>query len=117
MKLSHKFVKNVPDKLEDGVVYISIEYSMVIHKCCCGCGKEVVTPLSPKDWELLFDGESISLFPSIGNWSFECRSHYWIKNNKVVWCKQRFNIGRLQDYLRKGWRLKLGVIKNFENKD
>jgi len=27
----------------------------------------------------------ISLHPSIGNWSFECRSHYWIRNNQVVW--------------------------------
>lgn len=62
-KLSHKFVKNIPEKLEDGIVYISTEYPTAIHKCCCGCGNEVVTPISPADWKLTFDGETISLYP------------------------------------------------------
>jgi hypothetical protein len=85
MILVHKFVNSVPDTLESGVIYVSVEYATVIHKCCCGCGNEVVTPLSPTDWKLMFDGKSISLYPSIGNWSFKCQSHYWIKNNKVEW--------------------------------
>ena len=85
MILSHKFVKSVPETLEDNVLYVSVEYGSVIHKCACGCGMEVVTPLSPTDWKLTFDGRSISLYPSIGNWSFPCRSHYWIRNNRVEW--------------------------------
>ena len=84
-KLTHRFVKSVPETLEDGVLYVSVEYATAIHKCCCGCGKEVVTPLSPRDWKLIFDGETISLYPSIGNWSFPCQSHYWITNNQVEW--------------------------------
>lgn len=83
--LSHKFVTFMPDHLEDGVLYISMEYATAIHKCCCGCGNEVVTPLSPTDWKLTFDGETISLYPSIGNWNFKCQSHYWIKNSEVEW--------------------------------
>lgn len=83
--LTHKFVENVPDILEDHVLYISVLYETAIHKCCCGCGSEVVTPLSPAGWSLIFDGETVSLKPSIGNWNFECNSHYWIKNNKVHW--------------------------------
>jgi hypothetical protein len=86
MILVHKFVKSVPDTLEDGVIYVSVEYASAIHKCCCGCGHEVVTPFSPTDWQLAFDGRSISLCPSIGNWSFKCQSHYWIRNNQVKWC-------------------------------
>src|SRR5688572_12008813 len=85
MKLSHRFVKSVPEQLEEGVLYVSIEYATAIHRCCCGCGNEVVTPLSPKDWKLTFDGESVSLSPSIGNWSFKCRSHYWIARNRIRW--------------------------------
>ncbi|MBZ5615716.1 MAG: hypothetical protein LAO23_17050 [Acidobacteriia bacterium] len=85
MKLSHKFVKSVPERLEDGVVYVSVDYSTVIHKCCCGCGNQVVTPLSPTGWKLTFDGDTISIYPSIGNWSFACQSHYWITNNQVKW--------------------------------
>ncbi|WP_345739662.1 DUF6527 family protein [Vibrio parahaemolyticus] len=57
-----------------------------MHKCACGCGKIVVTPFSPTDWKLFFNGDSISLTPSIGNWSFPCRSHYFIRNGQVDWC-------------------------------
>jgi hypothetical protein len=27
----------------------------------------------------------VSLNPSIGNWSFRCQSHYWIRRNRVIW--------------------------------
>jgi Family of unknown function (DUF6527) len=37
--------------------------------------------------ELTFDGETVSLDPSIGNWSFSCRSHYWIVRNQVRWTR------------------------------
>lgn len=92
----HKFVEYIPDNLKSGVLYISITYKIVIHKCCCGCGQEVVTPISPVDWKLIFNGESISLYPSIGNWSFDCKSHYWIENNKVKWAK-RFSKKKIND--------------------
>lgn len=84
MILRHKFVELVPDVLEDGVLYISIEYCSAIHKCVCGCGNEVVTPISPTGWQLTFDGKTVSLYPSIGNWNFECKSHYWIRKNRVI---------------------------------
>ena len=90
-KLSHKFVKNIPEYIENGIIYISMDYATAIHKCCCGCGEEVVTPFSPTDWNLVFDGETISLYPSIGNWSFPCHSHYWITKNKVEWVKKSSN--------------------------
>lgn len=99
--LTHRFVKNIPENLEEGIIYISIEYATAIHKCCCGCGKEVVTPFSPTDWKLLFDGKTISLYPSIGNWSFECQSHYWIDQNKVKWApkwtKKQIERGRKEE--------------------
>jgi|GEM_PF-1496866 len=87
LALTHKFVDSVPDMLEEDVLYVSIRFRTVIHKCCCGCGNQVVTPLSPSDWKLTFDGRSISLCPSIGNWKFPCQSHYWIKCNKVEWVR------------------------------
>jgi hypothetical protein len=87
IKLKHEFVEFMPDELADDVIYVSVPYATVIHKCCCGCGNKVVTPLSPTDWTLLFNGETISLHPSIGNWNFKCKSHYWIQNNQVKWAK------------------------------
>lgn len=85
MTLKHKFVDKIPDIIEEGTLYISIPFETAIHKCCCGCGNEVVTPLSPKQWSLTFDGESISLYPSIGSWNLKCQSHYFIRKNVVVW--------------------------------
>jgi hypothetical protein len=86
--LTHEFVEFVPRELRQGVLYVSIPYATVIHMCCCGCGQQVVTPLAPSQWTLSFDGKSISLHPSVGNWNFPCRSHYWIRNNQVLWAKQ-----------------------------
>src|SRR4051812_48517274 len=98
MTISHKFVEFIPDFLEERTIYISIEYSTALHKCICGCGNEVVTPFSPTDWELRFDGKTVSLFPSIGNWSFGCKSHYFITCNQiriaVQWRKKRITAGR-----------------------
>jgi len=85
MKLTHKFIKTIPDELEDSVLYISMEYGTAMHKCCCGCGRKVVTPFSADDWQLLYDGDTVSLYPSIGNWNFPCQSHYWIINNEIEW--------------------------------
>jgi hypothetical protein len=85
MRFTHKFVELVPEPLEEGVVYVSIRYKTASHRCACGCGQEVVTPLSPVYWKITFDGETISLSPSIGKWEFRCRSHYWITNNRIEW--------------------------------
>lgn len=85
--LRHEFVEFVPADLETGVLYVSMTYATAVHRCCCGCGREVVTPLTPTDWVLVFDGETVSLSPSIGNWSFPCRSHYWIERNRVIWAR------------------------------
>lgn len=103
--LTYEFVEYIPDDLRDGTLYVSMAFATVAHKCCCGCGSEVITPLSPTDWRLIFDGESISLDPSIGNWSFPCQSHYWIKRNRVIWAprwsQEMVNAGRGQDSLAK----------------
>lgn len=82
--LEPKFVELIPDIIEEGIIYISIEHCVAVHKCACGCKNKVTTPLAPDMWELKFNGESISLYPSIGNYYFECKSHYWIKNNLVI---------------------------------
>jgi hypothetical protein len=103
--MNYKFVDFIPDNLEQGYIYISLEYNTAIHKCACGCGEEVVTPLSPTDWKLIYNGESVSLSPSIGNWSFKCQSHYWLKNNDVVWAgkmsTKQIVEGRKEDIERK----------------
>jgi hypothetical protein len=86
--LEPRFVEFIPDRTDDGILYVSMEYMIVVHKCCCGCGNDVSLPLSPTDWQLTFDGKTVSLHPSIGSWSLPCRSHYWIRGNQIIWAKQ-----------------------------
>jgi len=104
--VAFEFVENIPESLQDGILYISTRYATAIHKCCCGCGNEVVTPLSPVQWSLVFDGDSISLEPSIGNWNFACRSHYWITRNQVrtapAWSEKKIAAGRAHERAEKG---------------
>ena len=83
MRFRQEFVNYVPEQLDDGVLYVSIRFGTVVHRCACGCGEEVVTPLGPAEWKLTYDGRTVSLAPSIGNWSFPCRSHYWIDEGNV----------------------------------
>ena len=103
--MQHRFVEYIPEYIDEGVIYISIDFATATHKCVCGCGNLVVTPITPTDWELRFNGESVSLFPSIGNWSFECRSHYWIQKNKVIyarsWDDNEIEENRQNDYSEK----------------
>jgi hypothetical protein len=91
MKRKHirpEFVEFIPEAVKEGVLYISIPYATATHKCPCGCGEIVVTPIKPTDWSLQWNGKTVTLYPSIGNWSFSCQSHYWIAENKIIWARK-----------------------------
>jgi Family of unknown function (DUF6527) len=79
------FVEFIPDDLDPGVLYISERFQTTSHLCCCGCGREVVLPLSPAQWSLKHNGGLVSIIPSVGNWTFPCRAHYWIASNQIEW--------------------------------
>jgi hypothetical protein len=100
-RLEHQFAEHIPEHLEPGVLYVSMEYATAAHSCCCGCGEEVVTPFTPTDWKMTFDGETVSLRPSIGNWMLKCRSHYVIDRGKVIeagpWSEEQVKTERCRD--------------------
>lgn len=83
-KIEPRFVESVPRALDPGILYISLQFGTAVHACCCGCGEQTVTPLGEQEWSLMFDGETVSLWPSIGNWNMRCRSHYVINRNRVI---------------------------------
>jgi hypothetical protein len=99
--LKHKFVESLPDALEENTLYVCVGFATAAHKCCCGCEREVITPLSPTDWKLIYDGRTVTLHPSIGNWNFPCRSHYWIRRNRLqwapAWSDDEIKMGRTHD--------------------
>lgn len=82
-----EFIDRIPKVLDNGVVYISRKYATAAHNCCCGCGTKIVTPLKPGRWRLETRGESVNFYPSIGNWSAGCQSHYWIRDNRIDWAR------------------------------
>ncbi len=84
LHVEHQFVRHLPDELRPGILYISMEYATASHLCCCGCGEEVVTPFAPAQWKMTFDGDAVSLHPSVGNWLLACRSHYVINQGRVL---------------------------------
>lgn len=99
--LEHRFVRTVPRELDPSVLYISMDYATAVHSCCCGCGERVVTPLTPTDWRMTFDGDTVSLSPSVGNWNQKCRSHYVIQRGRVLesgpWSEAQIDAERRRD--------------------
>lgn len=93
-----RFVEYVPDRPEPGVLYISQRFRTCSHLCCCGCGEEVVTPLSEAEWTLTRHGDLVSLWPSVGNWDYACQSHYVIERNQVRWARRisKIDIARVK---------------------
>lgn len=81
-------VETMPEQLDEGVLYVSERFKVAMHRCCCGCGSEVVTPLSPVEWRVRIHHGVASLIPSIGNWGLACQSHYWIRDGKILWARQ-----------------------------
>jgi Family of unknown function (DUF6527) len=121
VSVRHQFVANIPAKLDFGVLYVSMEYATVVHLCCCGCGNEVVTPLGPTDWSVIFDGQSLSLRPSVGNWSFRCKSHYWIDKGRVRWAglmsDDKIAEGRVRDRIRKDEHFEADALDEVATED
>lgn len=83
--LRPEYVEHLPETLEEGILYVCEEFSLTAHKCCCGCGEDVHNKLGPAKWSLIKHSDGrVSLDPSVGNWKYACRSHYWICENEVL---------------------------------
>lgn len=93
-----KEVRHVPDlnypgdsSLDDGVLYVVDDSPYVQYNCPCGCGSIVTLPTLKHQegyhgWGFLEDRGMITLSPSIHSTGLPCRSHYFIRANRVVWC-------------------------------
>lgn len=82
-----QYVESFPTPMEPGALYVSLTYSTAGHICPCGCGREVVTKLSPARYKIIFDGE-VSLKPSVAATGLPCNSHYFITRGEVDWHAQ-----------------------------
>lgn len=83
-----EWVEDMPESMDPGILYISVKHQLTEHYCACGCGTEVSLPLGRNEWKLVYDGDSVSIWPSVGNWHLLCESHYLITESKTIWCAQ-----------------------------
>lgn len=100
--LTPKFVERIPansEELVPGYIYICAKHRTVVHRCPCGCDGLSEFVLSPTRFRMTFDGDSVTFSPSVGNAYLSCRSHYWIRGNRVEWCPPMgdWEIGRARE--------------------
>lgn len=122
-----EYVEFIPSDLEEGVLYISKRFNTASHLCCCGCRTKIVTPLRDIEYKLVERGNAVSLYPSVGNWNQPCRSHYWIRENRIIWAapmtEAQINMGRAMDdaareaYFQRAawpwWRRAISLLKGW----
>ena len=105
MVLKPVFVETIPQlsEMEERTLYVSMRFATLSHLCPCGCGRLVDVTLDPATRSLTYDGEYLTLRPSIGV-KFPCRSHYSIIRNAVMWYPPILKSeGRWYDRVRKMW--------------
>ena len=86
-EVTYAFVDSAPKQLEPGKIYVSTKYRAIVHLCLCGCNEKVLLRLDPDDWSFTFDGRTISIHDSVGNVGLPCRSHYFVRRNRVIWLR------------------------------
>lgn len=94
-------VRHIPDliyamlpdepQLEDGVFYVVDNSPYVEYNCPCGCGGVVMLPTKKHNkgydgWAFHEQGGQVTLSPSVLSSGFPCKSHYFIRANRVEWC-------------------------------
>jgi len=84
-KLVVEKVVSMPLNLQEGILYVSLENEVVGHLCPCGCANKILIRIGKAGWQYTEVKGEVTLFPSLGNWNLPCRSHYWIRKNKIMW--------------------------------
>jgi len=84
------FVETIPidsTDIKEEILYISMKYNTLVHRCPCGCGGLSEIGLHPATRSLIYDGQNVTIEPSIGVQALPCKSHYWIRKNRILWAK------------------------------
>lgn len=83
---------NLPYDTNNDTLYYSPRYSLVKFLCPCGCKHEIVlrtaeeVDVPGRKWKVQVVDNKMSLWNSIWvNWEGGCQSHFFIKDNKVIW--------------------------------
>ncbi|SHO53455.1 DUF6527 family protein [Anaerocolumna xylanovorans] len=95
-----KITTDLPDVVDANTVYITGENEMwnyFTFKCPCGCNDNIELNLNPRyrpGWSITWHlTGTISISPSV-NRIKKCRSHFFYKKGKIVWCS--YNNGYIE---------------------
>lgn len=78
-------------KQDDGVFYVVDNSPYIGYNCPCGCGRVVILPTKKHQdgydgWGFKEEDGKVTLSPSVYSTGFPCRSHYFIRENRIDWC-------------------------------
>ena len=90
-QLKTEHLETMPSVKAPGILYVSQRFQLAIHLCACGCGGEAVTPLRSESeaipgWTYKEEDQGPTLHPSIGHQQWDCGSHYFVQNGKIILC-------------------------------
>jgi hypothetical protein len=85
-------VSELPKNINENVLYIegnvtSDEHWYALLKCPCGCNENIMLNLmddADPCWKLESNESNFSITPSIWR-TKNCKSHFWLRNRKIVW--------------------------------
>lgn len=90
--LKVSFTDDIPNVLNKNRLYVigrHNHYWLIIFKCPCGCKGAIYLNLLKEEkpnWDFEVIKDKITIIPSIKTIK-ECQSHFWIRNNKIIWCR------------------------------
>lgn len=95
-KYKLKNVKEEPFKMKKNVIYIegnklNNDYWYAHLICPCGCDENITLNLiddTSPCWKVTARNNKVSIYPSIWR-TVNCKSHFWIKNGSIIWCKEK----------------------------
>ncbi len=84
-----KFVDDLPETCKEDIIYIiGSEFKwIIVFLCPCGCKNVIYLNLLKEEapnWNYTFNKNKLTISPSIRR-TKGCKSHFWIKNGKIVW--------------------------------
>lgn len=91
------YLDDLPDTFEKATAYIVGEnghYWCIAMLCPCGCHQIIQLNLLPyvkPRWSFHERNSIITIHPSIWRNS-GCRSHFYVHNGRVIWCRESVNL-------------------------
>ena len=82
---------NFSRNVEAGELMTGQNNRLIQFQCPCGCGNQIDLFTKEywnrpgKNWTIEVKDSKVTLWPSINMVNHDCKSHFWIRDNKVVW--------------------------------